>query len=49
MEQRVSYIFIYYKGHLSNGVVIFNAAGINLQKNFCFNEQKCFYEQCYKV
>jgi hypothetical protein len=36
MEQRISYIFIYYIWHLYKGVAIFNAAGTNLQQKLLF-------------
>jgi hypothetical protein len=36
MEQRISYIFIYYIGHLLEGVAIFDATGTNLQQKLWF-------------
>jgi hypothetical protein len=50
MEQRVLYIFIYYRGHLYKGVAILDNTGTNLQqKIFVAINTNVFYEHCHKV
>jgi hypothetical protein len=49
MEERISYIFIYYRGHLYKGVAIFDAIETNLQqKKFAFMNKNVYYEHWYK-
>jgi hypothetical protein len=36
MEQRISYICIYYRGRLKKGVAIFDATGTNLKQKLLF-------------
>jgi hypothetical protein len=42
MEQRVSYIFIFYKGTSKKVLQFFVQMEPIYNKNFCFNEQKSF-------
>ncbi len=42
MEERISYIFIYYRGHLYKGVAIFDAIETNLQQKLLFQWTKMF-------
>ncbi len=49
MEQRVSYIFIYYRGHLYKGVSIFDAIETNLQQTkFVSMNKNVYYEHWFK-
>ncbi len=50
MEQHVSYIFIYYRGHLKIGAAIFDANGTNLwKKTFILINKNVYYKHCLKV
>jgi hypothetical protein len=50
MEQRVSCIFIQYRGHLLKGVAIFDATGTNLQqKKFVLMNKNVHFENCRKA
>ncbi len=40
-KQRISYIFIYYRGRLEKVVGIFHDTGTYLHKKFSFKEQIC--------
>jgi hypothetical protein len=42
MEQRVSYIFIYYRMRLLKGSEIFDATGTNLEQKLLFQYTKMF-------
>ncbi len=42
MEERISYIFIYYRGHLYKGVSIFDATETNLQQKISLLWTKMF-------
>ncbi len=43
MEERVSYIFIYYKGTSKKVLQFLVQFEPIYNKNFCFNEQKSFF------
>ncbi len=49
MEQHFLYIFIDYRGHLCNGIPIYNSTLSISNKNFGFIEQECTFESYIKV